>query len=36
VAVAVTDGVVITTGDSAGVGGAALADNAQPAVNQNA
>ncbi len=35
-AVDVTDGVVVTTGDSAGVGGAALATKAQPAVNQNA
>jgi hypothetical protein len=36
VAVAMPDGVVITAGDSAGVGGAALANKAQPAVNQNA
>ena len=35
-AVDVTDGVVVTTGDSAGGGGAALATKAQPAVNQNA
>jgi hypothetical protein len=33
-AVAVEDGVVVTAGDSAGVGGAALATKAQPAVNQ--
>jgi hypothetical protein len=33
-AVAVVDGVVVTAGDSAGVGGAALATKAQPAVNQ--
>jgi hypothetical protein len=33
-AVAVVEGVVVTAGDSAGVGGAALATQAQPAVNQ--
>jgi hypothetical protein len=33
-AVAVVDGVVATAGDSAGIGGAALATKAQPAVNQ--